>query len=855
MYTTPFISRKLSYLRQPDLPPFINSKIRAFVQQGQSTEALQLYSKTPHSPLNTTKFTYPSLLKACAALSNLSYGKNIHSNIIVMGLQYDPYITTSLINMYVKCGSLSNAVQLFVKMSESEVAARDVTLWNSMIDGYFRYGHIKEGRVQFGRMQLLGIRPDAYSLSILLGVCDGHLGYMEGKQIHAYIVRNMFDGDPFLDTALIDMYSSYGRPMDAWQVLEKFEDKNNVVVWNAMIGGFCENGLWENSLELFALMKNGNCTFVSTSFTSALTACSQGEDTSFGRQVHCDVTKMGFHREPYVRTSLLTMYAKCGLVEDAKKVFNQMPDKEIELWNAMISAYVGNGYAYDALEVYNCMRLSEIPSDSFTISNILSSCNMIGSYDFGRIVHGELIKRPMGCNIAVQSALLTMYSKSGSPEDANSVFNTMKERDMVAWGSMISGFCQNRKFEEALDLFKAMEANGVIPDSDIMTSVINACVGLENIELGCGIHGFVIKNGLGLDVFVATSLIDMYSKCGFLEMAKNIFSGMPHKNLVAWNSIISCYCRNGLSELSISLFPQIVQHGLSPDSVSITSVLAAVSSVAALLKGKTVHGYQIRLEIPSDLQVENALIDMYIKCGCLKYAQYIFQNMSGRNLVTYNSMIAGYGSHGESLEAFRLFDEMKRSGITPDHVTFISLISSCSHSGLVEEGLNLFQSMREEYQIEPRMDHYVNIVDLLGRAGCLNDAHSFIKNMPIEPDRSVWLCLLSACRACHNIELGELAANNLLNMEPARGSNYVQLLNLYGEVESWDRAAKLRASMKEMGMKKSPGCSWIEVRNRVDIFFSGDSSSPRTVEIYKTLSSLRRNMERKRDYGEGVEAF
>ncbi|KAA8539696.1 hypothetical protein F0562_026388 [Nyssa sinensis] len=700
-------------------------------------------------------------------------------------------------------------------MRESKTSIGDVTIWNSMIDGYFRYGHIEEGIVQFRQMQLLGVKPDAYSLSILLGVCDCLSRYLKGKQIHGFIIRNMFDGDPFLVTALIEMYSSCGCPMDTWNLVEKLEDKSNVVVWNAMIGGFCENGLWENSLEVYLFVKNENCKLSSSSFSSALTACSQAGDVGFGRQVHCDVIKMDFQKDPYVCTSLLTMYAKGRLVGDAEKVFNSILDKEIELWNAMISAYVGNGRAYDALDVYSCMRLSAILSDSFTISNLLAPCNMIELYNLGRTLHGELIKRPIQNNIAVQSALLTMYSKCGTTEDADAVFSTIKEKDVVAWGSMISGFCRNLKFKEALYLFKAMEADRVKPDSDIMASVISACIGLDNIQLGFGIHGLVIKSGLGLDSFVASSLIDMYSKRGFPD-------------------------RNGLPELSISLFPQIVQHGLYPDSVSVTSVLVAISSVAALLKGKAIHGYHLRLEIVSDLQLENALIDMYIKCGYLKYAKHIFRNMSQRNLVTWNSMIAGYGIHDECLHAISLFDEMRKSGIRPDAVTFLSLISSCNHSGLIDEGLNLLQSMRLEYNIEPKMEHYVNIVDLLGRAGCLDDAYTFIQNMPIEPDRSVWLCLLCACRTHRNIKLGELAAHNLLKMEPTRGSNYVQLLNLYAEAGLRDRAAKLRASMRQKGLKKSPGCSWIEVKNKVDTFFSGDSSSLRTVEIYETLSSLRK---------------
>ncbi|GLT94614.1 hypothetical protein SLE2022_123430 [Rubroshorea leprosula] len=837
MSSAPLVYRKLSQ-------PLFNSKIKALVRQRRYTEALQRYSR---SPSLAAPFTFPSLLKACASPSHLNYGKAIHSTILALGLHSDPFITSSLISMYVRCGSLDTALHVFDTLLNNQVLVPDATVWNSMLDGYFRYGFFHQGISHFRRMQSLGILPDAYSLCILLGISGRFLGYLEGKQIHAYIVRSMLFGDPFLETSLIEMYSTFSRPREAWCVFLKLEDKSNVVPWNVTIGTFCANGMWARSLEIYSLMKDENVKIVSESLTITLSSCCQCQSVDFGEQVHCDVIKMGFQTDPYVYTSLLTMYGKCKLVEDAKKIFNQVPDKEIELWNAMISAYVFNGCAYDAFEVYTKMRFNFITPDSFTMSNILISCSMIGIYNVGRSLHAELVKRPIENTITVKSSLVTMYCKCGSVDEATSVFSTIREMDIVSWGSMISGFLQNGKFKEALDLFRIMETDGLRPDSDIMSTVISACNGLENIELGCMVHGYAIKSGLDLDVYVATSLVGMYSKCGFPDMAGNVFYSMPHKNLVAWNSMMTCYSLNGHPDKSIELFPQIVQHGFCPDSISITSALAAVSSIAALLKGKIIHGYLIRQEILSDTEVENALIDMYIKSGLLRYARNIFQSMSKKNVVTWNSMIAGYGSHGECDRALSLFHEMKSFGITPDDVTFLCLISSCNHSGLVDEGQNLLQSMNVEYGIEPKMEHYVNMVDLLGRAGRLDDAYSFIKNMPIEADRSIWLSLLCACRTHHDIELGEVAADNLLKLEPSRGSNYVQLLNLYGEAELWDKAAKLRVIMKEKGLKKIPGCSWIEVKNRIDVFFSGDSSSKKTVKIYETLHSLKRNMEKKGD--------
>lgn len=845
------IRRGLSCLADSYISPTsVGSGIRALIQKGEYLQALHLYTKHEgSSPLCTSIFTFPSLLKACSSLTNLGYGKTIHASIIVLGWRYDPFIATSLVNMYVKCGSLEYAVQVFDGWSQSGVLARDVTVWNSMIDGYFKFRRFKEGIDCFRQMLVLNVRPDAFSLSIVVSVLckEGNLRREEGKQIHGYMLRNTLDGDSFLKTALIDMYFKFGLSPDAWRVFVEIEDKSNVVLWNVMIAGFSSSGICEYSLELYMLAKSNSIKLVSTSFTGALGACSRSENSGFGRQIHCDVVKMGLDNDPYVCTSLLSMYSKCSMVGEAETVFSCLIDKRLEIWNAMIAAYAVNEYGYYALDLFRFMRQKSVLPDSFTLSNVISCCSLLGLYDYGKSVHAELLKRPIQSTPTIESALLTLYSKDGCDTDAYLLFKSMEGKDIIAWGSLISGLCKNGKFKDALQVFKSMkdEDDSLKPDSDIMTSVINACAGLEALTCGLQVHGSIIKTGLLLNVFVGSSLIDLYSKCGLPEMALKIFTSMRLDNIVVWNSMISCYSRNNLPELSIELFSLMLNQGVFPDSVSITSVLVAISSTACLLKGKSLHGYTIRLDIPSDTHLKNALIDMYAKCGFSKYAEHIFKKMQHKSLITWNLMIYGYGSHGDCLTALSLFDEMTKVGESPDDVTFLSLMSACNHSGFVEKGKNIFEIMKQDYGIEPKVEHYANMVDLLGRAGHLEEAYSFIKAMPIEADSSIWLCLLSASRTYHNVELGILSAEMLLRMEPGRGSNYVQLINLYMEAGLKNEAAKLLGEMKEKGLQKKPGCSWIEVSNRSYVFFSGGSSSPIKAEIFNVLNRLKSNMEDK----------
>ncbi|XP_047966994.1 pentatricopeptide repeat-containing protein At2g40720 [Salvia hispanica] len=838
-----FISRTFSTIIRNHHSSYhhFNSEIKSLVQQGNYRQALQFYSEHLNFPNNiTSRFIFPSLLKSCASLSNSIYGSTLHSTIIKLGLLFDPYIVTSLVQMYVKCGSLATALQVFDFLPEREILTSDVALWNSIIDGYFKNDFIDQGIAQIRQMVAMNVKPDGYTLCILLGKSNACLGVSFGREIHSYAIRNMFLHDAFVVTAMIDIYSSYGRPMDAWNAFVMLENKHSIAVWNAMINGFCENGVWRNSLQLYSSAKNEALELGSTTFSSVLTACSLGEAVDFGCQVHSDLVKMGFEQDSYASTSLLTFYAKCGVVEDAECVFNLVRDRTVGIWNSMVSAYVNCGNANNALDVYTKMRSEQVEPDFFTVSNVLIACGMIGSHQLGERTHGELIKRPVKQSLALQSALLTMYSKLGRFKESCKVFKEMRGRDVVSWGSMISGSLENRKFEEVLVLFKGMISEGVKPDASVVASSIVACLAYGDEKLGCCLHGMSIKEGLDLDSCTGRALIEFYSKFKKVEMAEEAFSSVLVKNLAVWNAFILCNSLNGFPNISISLLPRVLQDGLCPDSVSVTLALAAAAELAALLVGKAIHGYIIRSLLFKENQVENTLVDMYAKCGSLVYAERVFRNMEKRDIVAWNSMIGGYGSHGECHRAIGMLEEMRDSGESPDGVTFLSLISSCNHSGLVDKGLSLFRSMRES-GVEPKMAHYVTVVDLLGRGGRVEEAWEFVEGMAMAPERGIWLSLLSSCKVHRRFELGEAAAYKLLEMEPENGGGYVQLLNLYVEGGFRQKAAELRSLMKEMGVRKVAGCSWIEVKDKVEVFYSGGT---KIVRICETLDGLRSSMKK-----------
>ncbi|KAG0488723.1 hypothetical protein HPP92_007330 [Vanilla planifolia] len=631
------------------------------------TKSAILSSRLFHAAdhFNVSAFTLPSLLKNCARNLDIEQGKRLHAAIIHLTLHSDPFIASSLIMLYSKCGKLLYADHVF-----GQLPHRDTSVWNSIIWGYFLHHRSKDGLSLLRHMQLAGFRPDGHSVTILLGGCsDGQLDVEHGKQVHGYLIRTALEDDNFTLTALIHMYSRTNETTRARKVFDGISDKS-ASMWNAIISGYCYNGLWEKSLEIFVLLTGEDCEVHSETVSAVLAACVNGGATEFARAVHCCAIKMALELNSFVCTSLVTIYSSAGDMDAAFRIFQAANNKEVQLWNSMLSAFVSSSFFLETLGYYNRMRSVGINPDSITITIVLSACNAIGQWEFGWKIHGLLIKRPEFNTSGIQSSLISMYMKNGDVKCATILFCSIKEPDVVILSSMITGFFQNRKYDHALQKFNEFRSEGFILDSGVVATIVSTCTAIDLLHLGCQIHSFAIKNGTSSDAYVGSSLINMYSKCGLLLSAESVFFTTTEKNVVVWNSLISAYSRSCLLSKAIITFAGIAQSGLFPDSVSLTSVLVSVSACAALSYGKMIHGYQVRNGISCDELVENSLIDMYMKCGCLRNAQLLFRRMAVRNTVTWNTMIAGYGFLGHCLKAIDLFDEMQKLRISPDGTTF-----------------------------------------------------------------------------------------------------------------------------------------------------------------------------------------
>ncbi|KAJ7569148.1 hypothetical protein O6H91_01G063500 [Diphasiastrum complanatum] len=638
------------------------------------------------------------------------------------------------------------------------------------------------------------------------------------------------------------MYSKCGSVLDAHKVFSNMPQRN-VYSWTAIISAYADSGQGEEAINLFQQMQRTGLAPDKVVFVVVLKACASLAALEQGKQLHSDIIKRGFQSDVIVGSTLVDMYAKCGCTDDARELFNNMSERDVVSWNAMIAGYAQNGLGKEALALYEQMKQEGVQPDKITFVVLLKACASLAALEQGKQLHSDIIERGFQSDVIVGNTLVDMYAKCGCTEDARELFNNMSERDVVSWNAMIVGYAQNGLGKEALALYEQMKQEGVQPNKVTFTCVLSACASLAALAQGKQLHYDIIKRGFQSDVIVSSTLVDMYAKCGCTDDARELFNNMSERNVVSWSAMIAGYAQNGLGKEALALYEQMKQEGVQPDIVTFTCVLSACASLAALEQGKQLHSDIIKRGFQSDVIVGSTLIDMYAKCGCIEDARELFNYMSERNVVSWSAMIAGYAQNGLGKEALALYEQMKQEGVQPDNVTFTCVLSACAHSRLVDEGRYVFDSMCKDHDVTPTKEHYACMVDLLVRAGCWADAELFINKMPIQPDSVVWMTLLGAARNHGHVEIGRRAFDLVVKLEPKNAAPYVLLSNIYATAGRKDELAKIRNEMKDVGVKKIPGCSWIEVDNQVHTFVVGDATQPQSKEILADLDRLAGLME------------
>lgn len=545
----------------------------------------------------------------------------------------------------------------------------------------------------------------------------------------------------------------------------------------------------------------------------------------------------------FVVSSAILMYSEVSDIRSARQVFDNATEKNIEVWNTMISGYVRNDRYDEALALFVQILESDIlVADTVTVLASLMAISQRQDVKLGQQIHTCLIKEnPAGLPLVLSNALVVMYSRCGCLQSAFELFHQMPERDIVSWNTMISALVQNGSDFEGLLLVYGMQKQGFAVDSVTVTALLSAASNVGSLRIGKEAHGYLIRHRIqcqGLESY----LIDMYAKSGSVETARRLFDGgqSDERDQVTWNAMIAGYMQSGQIEQAISLFRNMLEENLIPNSVTLSTILPACNLVGGIQAGRQIHGFAMRHYLDRNVFVGTALVDMYSKCGGITFAERVFDDMVEKNTITYTTMLSGLGQHGLGERALSLFQAMQESGTKPDTITFVAVISACSYSGLVDEGLAVFESM-EEFGIVATPEHYCCVVDLLGRAGRVEEAYEFVQGLGDGGNFvGIWGSLLAACKVHGKFELGNLVSRRLFEIEGENGAAgyHVLLSNVYAAEGKWENVDRVRKEMRERGLRKEPGSSWIKVGDASHRFISRDQKHPENEQIYTMLEEL-----------------
>jgi len=467
--------------------------------------------------------------------------------------------------------------------------------------------------------------------------------------------------------------------------------------------------------------------------------------------------------------------------------------------------------------------------------------------------HSNVVKSGLSNDTFTTNNLINSYLKLLQIDHAHKLFDEMSHPNIVSWSLLMAGYVRQGQPNMALCLFHQMQGTLVMPNEFTFSTLINACSILANIEIGRRIHALVEVFGYRSDLFVCSSLIDMYGKSNCVEEARMIFDFMWVRNVVSWTSMITTYSQNGQGHLALQLFREFNHIRMNkPNHFMLCSAVTACASLGRLGSGKITHGVVIRLGHDTSDVVASALVDMYAKCGCVSYSDKVFRRIVNPSVVPYTSMIVGAAKYGLGTLSLRLFQEMVDRRIKPNDITFVGVLHACSHSGLIDKGLELFNSMNEKYGVMPDARHYTCIVDMLGRVGRIDEAYQLAKSVQVgsEGDALLWGTLLSASRLHGRVDIAIEASNQVIKSNQQVAAAYVTLSNTYALAGDWENAHNLRSKMKRTGVYKEPGSSWLEIKDSTYLFHAGDlSKCSQKREILSLLRELEGRMKERGHVG------
>jgi pentatricopeptide repeat protein len=710
-------------------------------------------------------------------------------------LSEDIALGNALIDMHAKCGKLAQAHQLLERLHE-----RHVVSWNALISGYVQHGRLDEAWHCFKQMQSEGLCPNVITLVCILKACGTVNGMYKGRQIHSILnfSWNQQEDGVVLGNALVDMYVKCGMVAKAHEVLRELP-VCDAISWNTLIAGYVQQGQLHEASTCFEEMQRGEAVSPnSVTFLCILKVCSIIGDVDKGKQIHREIVKWSLlEKDSALSNALVDMYAKCGELEKAQEVFEELLLRDIASWSALIAGYARQDRCRDAFNCFEQMRNEGVAADEPTLICVLKACASTGAIDKGIEIHESLVnRRLLEKDVMLGTALVDMYAKCRMPEKAQQVLERLPRRDAIAWNALIAGYAQQGKCGEALNCFRLMRSEGVAPDSVTFVCVLKACGDAGSMDQGMRIHDEIVgERLLGRDAILGNSLVGMYAKCGALDRARAVLRELPVQDAASWNAIIAGYVQQGCSLEALGCFEQMRDGSVSADAVTFVCILKACGMVGAVSKGERIHEEALARGLleKQSYAIANALIDMYARCGLLGKAALVLDSLSTRDIVAWNALVAGYAQQGRGREALICFGCIEIEALVPDSITCLGVLTACCHSGHVDEARSVFRDMTEKYGIAPSSEHRTCMVVLLGCSGQFGTALSAMELMPPADQLGTLLALLGACQKWGNVRLGKLAFDQALQIDRSCAAAYVLMANLFSMTGMHEDASEVEA--------------------------------------------------------------
>ncbi|XP_024522041.1 pentatricopeptide repeat-containing protein At4g39530 [Selaginella moellendorffii] len=765
--------------------------IAANAVNGHCKKALEIYYRMLQHGVRPQERTFTTLVAVCGSFDAVPQGRMIHSQIEEVGYGSLVEVANSLVKMYGKFRLLDTAVGVF-----ETIPCKNLTSYSAMVTAFAKCGKLRDAMRCFDSMWRAGWEPSLIIFTTILGVC-AELGELEyGRDVHGMIAEVGLCNVHNLKVSLFDMYSRCGELEEAKKIFDSFQSIGPTSV-NKMIAAYALKDQHKLAVEVFNRFHGfSQATDVNT-FISLLGTC---DSVAKAKEVYKKLRESGLKDTLRFENSLISRLGRLGAVAYARKLLGKMPERNVVSWSAMIAAYVQNGYSDEALVALQEMDLEGVKPNNITFTSLVDA---IDDEVSARAMQNRIFTSgEVEVDDFLYNAVLRMCLKFHCIDEARGIFESAKNKDVVTWTTMIAAASEDGRSREAFSLFRRMELEGVKPTSVTFMSLLDACSS-ATLE---ALHERVVAEGhTHSSALLCTALVKVYGKHNQLERARGLFDEMESKDVVSWTSMIRGYIEQEQGSKALSLFRQMELEGVKPSQITLVSMLAACSLENSLREGRKIQAQLLAAGGEHNPVAGNELVNMYGQCGSLDEARSVFNTLRERGVAAWTSMIAAYSKSGRGKEAVKMLRYMGMEGVKPNRMTLSTLLSACGHSGLANEAWECFIFVEKDCGVTLTSEQYGSMIDVLGRAGEMDQARVLLNNMPCKADAKIWTNFLGACRIHKNLELGAQAAEALMRIEPGNPSPYVLLARMYGEAGNRDKEVEVLATMEYRGIIPSKG--------------------------------------------------